>query len=96
MIDIKSDETGDIDVLIGDIQYTESTEQHQRDILLAHKGHYKEVPAVGVGAINFLNDESPDDFLRIVRKEFTKDGMKVKKIAITVGGDLNINAAYTS
>jgi hypothetical protein len=94
MIDLKFDETGDIDISTDDIQYTESTLQHQRDLIIAHQGHYKEVPTVGVGAINYLNDENPDNFLRTVRKEFSKDGMKVKKVAITVGGQLNINAAY--
>lgn len=96
MVDIKFDETGDVDISVKDIQYTESTEQHQRDLILADKGHYKEMPGVGIGAINFIHDESPDDFLRTVRKEFTKDGMKVQKITITVGGELRINAAYKS
>lgn len=94
MIDIKFDEAGDVDVSINDIQYTESTLQHQRDLIIAQQGYYKESPVVGVGAINYLNDESPDNFLRTVRKEFTRDGMKVKKVTITVGGQLNINATY--
>jgi hypothetical protein len=96
MVDVKFNETGDVDISANDIQYTESTLQHQRDLIVAHQGHYKEVPKVGVGAINFIHDENPDNFLRTIRREFTRDGMKVQKISITVGGELFINAKYNS
>ncbi|KAA6348032.1 hypothetical protein EZS27_004484 [termite gut metagenome] len=93
MTDIKQSGNGDIDLSTNDLFYSESTEQHQRDILLAGKGHFKETPLVGVSAIDYLNDESPDNFLRAVRKEFTRDGMKVKSLALKAG-ELSINATY--
>ena len=55
MIDIQHTEDGDIDIMSGDILYSESTSQHQKDILLADKGHYKESPETGVGAVNYIN-----------------------------------------
>lgn len=80
--DIKQTATGDIDLDTGDILYTESTRQHQKDLLLADKGHYKEWPETGVGAAAYINDNLPDNLFRAVRKEFTRDGMKVTKISM--------------
>lgn len=94
MIDIKFDKEGDVDISADDIQYVESTSQHQRDLIIAQRGHYKEMPGVGVGAINFIHDEDPENFLRTIRKEFTRDGMKVERVAFS-GNELIVNAAYT-
>lgn len=85
MIDIKNTRDGDLDLSGGDINYSESSEQHQQDILLADKGHYKEAPACGVGIINFLHETDPESLLRTIRKEFARDGMKVKKVTIQNG-----------
>lgn len=82
MIDIGHTANGDIDLQVGDILYAESTGQHQRDILLANKGHYKESPETGVGALEYMNDNEPDRLLRSIRKEFTRDGMKVSKVSL--------------
>ena len=80
MIDIGHTANGDMQA--GDILYAESTGQHQRDILLADKGHYKESPETGVGALEYMNDNEPDRLLRSIRKEFTRDGMKVSKVSL--------------
>ncbi len=93
MIDIKFTPEGDIDITGGDIAYTESTKQHQGDLIIAQKGHYKEHPGVGVGAINFLHDERPEDFMRAIRQEFTRDGMTVQRIGMS-NGNLYFNARY--
>lgn len=82
MIDIAHTSDGDIDLLAGDILYTESTGQHQRDILLSGKGHYKENPELGVDAMEYVNDNEPENLLRAIRKEFTRDGMKVTKVSM--------------
>lgn len=82
MIDIGHTANGDIDLQASDILYAESTGQHQRDILLANKGHYKESPETGVGALEYMNDNEPDRLLRSIRKEFTRDGMKVSKVSL--------------
>ncbi|KAA6336887.1 hypothetical protein EZS27_014998 [termite gut metagenome] len=93
MIDIKQTSEGDIDLSTRDILYGESTEQHQRDILLSGKGHFKESPLTGVDAARCLNDENPDEFLRTARKEFARDGMKVKSLSVRAG-ELNVQANY--
>lgn len=89
MIDIQHTSSGDIDLSSGDLLYTESTGQHQKDILLSGKGHYKESPETGVGAMEYINDNEPDNLLRSIRNEFTRDGMKVTRVSID-----NIIAEY--
>lgn len=82
MIDILHTEEGDIDLIQEDIRYDESTDQHQKDILIADKGHYKENPAGGVGAMGYLQDTQPENLLRAIYKEFTRDGMKVESVRV--------------
>jgi hypothetical protein len=93
MIDIKQTPTGDIDLTTGDLFYAESTDQHQRDILLCGKGHFKSNPLTGVDAASYLSDDNIDNFLRGARKEFSRDGMKVKSLSV-VAGELNVIAEY--
>lgn len=80
MIDIHHTANGDIDLTAGDLLYAESTGQHQKDILLAGKGHYKESPEVGVDATEYVNDNGPENLLRSIRNEFIRDGMKVTQV----------------
>lgn len=82
MIDYKQGENNDcdLDFSAGDLQYTESTGQHQRDLILADKGHIRDSPECGVGSINYIQDEDREDYLRTVRKELSKDGQRVKSV----------------
>lgn len=93
MEDYKQTENCDLDFTDGDLVIVESTEQHQRDILLTDKGHARNKPEAGVGAQNYLSDSDPDNFLREVRKELAGDGMKVSKV-ILHGKDVEIDAEY--
>lgn len=88
MIDIGHTESGDIDFSSGDLVYAESTGQHQKDILVSGKGHYKETPELGVDVLNYVNDTEPENLYRAIRKEFTRDGMKVTKVSMdnTIAG----------
>ena len=94
MIDIKYTEAGDIDLSTGDLVLTEPTGQHQRDILLAAQGDFKEIPELGVDSVSYLNDSDPDDYLRAVRQQMELDGMKVRDVAIDSAGELIIDAEY--
>lgn len=96
MIDYKQGENNDcdLDFSAGDLQYTESTGQHQRDLILADKGHIRDSPECGVGSINYIQDEDREDYLRTVRKELSKDGQRVKSIYETETGQIIIDAEY--
>lgn len=82
MIDIQHTAGGDIDLTPGDLLYAESTGQHQKDILLSGKGHYKECPELGVDATEYVNDNGPENLLRSIRNEFIRDGMKVTQVSM--------------
>lgn len=82
MMDISHTESGDIDFSKGDLTYSESTVQHQKDILVAAKGHYKGTPELGVDVLGYVNDTEPENLYRAIRKEFTRDGMKVTKVSM--------------
>ncbi|MFN4249052.1 MAG: hypothetical protein ACK4EY_15090 [Flavipsychrobacter sp.] len=89
-IDIRQTTNGDIDLTGGDIHWAESTYQHQRDLLIGRKSHFRQRPGVGVGSEDFINDDSGDAFYREVRVQFNKDGMKVIKVKP------NIDAKYSN
>lgn len=88
--------TDDLQSLIqdGDFVIGESTYQHQRCLLLADKGEFKQFPKVGVGSKRFLESQNPNDFAREVRQEFTSDGMVVNQIKIEDNLEINIDAQY--
>ena len=94
MTDIKHTEQGDLDLSTGDLLYVSSDYQHQKDILLARKGYYKEHPEMGVGIEDYRNETDPEELLRSIRQEFAADGMKVSKVAITATGNIETDASY--
>ncbi len=95
MKDYKQLSDGDLDLTTGDLLVTESTYQHQRDLLYSDKGHIRQKAEAGVGAVNYMMDNDPEGLLRATRKEFTADGMKVTKVAFAAySNDLNVEASY--
>lgn len=95
MKDYKQQIDGDLDFSQGDLHVTESTRQHQRDLLMSDKGHIRDKAEAGVGAVNYLLDEDPEGLLRATRKEFTADGMKVRRVGYAEEtNDLNVEADY--
>ena len=93
MIDILQTSTGDVE-LSDDLIRTEATEQHKRDLLLASQGDFKEAPTVGGDGVSFLHDTDPADFLRTVRKQCERDGMRVDAVDYATDGTLTISAEY--
>jgi hypothetical protein len=77
----------------GDIRTGLSDNQHKRHLLLCQKGSFKQYPATGVGAADFLESEDEAGFLREIRAQFTADGMTVRELKLT-GEKLEIDASY--
>ena len=94
MIDFRQDINGDIDLTGGDIHLVESTVAHQRDLLLTGMGELKHSPVTGAGVHDFINDETPEAMLRMVRKKFIHDGMTVNSVKLDTGGKLVVDAYY--
>lgn len=95
MKDYRQQEDGDLDLTTGDLLVAESTYQHQRDLLYSDKGHIRQKAEAGVGAVNYMMDNDTEGLLRTTRKEFTADGMRVRKVAFSAySNDLNVEASY--
>ena len=94
MNDIALDSNDDLVILNNDISIVESTQQHQRQLLINDKGTFKENPTICVGLFNYLDNENPQDLLRNINIEYTRDGMQVNSIQLTNDGKININAYY--
>ncbi|MFQ3578537.1 MAG: hypothetical protein SNJ71_00170 [Bacteroidales bacterium] len=80
--DIVTSDNGELIIAHGDFLIEESTRYHQRDILLANVGEYKQHPTVGVGLPDFINDQNQDDMIREIRKQMLADNMKNVRINI--------------
>lgn len=79
----------------GDFVVVESTQEHQRQLVMNGPGSYKAAPTVGVGAINYVDDESPQAFVRRVAQEFARDGMKNVKVTVNAAtGVLDVTGNY--
>lgn len=93
-IDENAADIDDLLIANGDLVIGESTLQHQRHLLIAEKGEYKENPTVGVGIYGFLLDDNVEDMMRTVVQEFSKDGMLVDSVKLNNDGKLAIDAEY--
>lgn len=94
MTDFLLDDTFDLLIIDGDLVVGESTAQHQKILLLADKGEFKDAPMRGVGARRYLEDNTPDNLAREIRQEFSADGMTVNKIQITPDLIIQVDANY--
>jgi hypothetical protein len=94
MNDFLLDENGDLLIENGDFVIGDSSSQHQKDILMATKGEFKEFPEIGVGIEAMLFDDDYMDFLIEAKKNLEYDGMDINNIEFTAEGSLNIDGKY--
>jgi hypothetical protein len=92
MRDYLQDENNDLVLVNGDFKITESTQQHQKDLLISRKCDYK-LKLVGVDIYSALLDDDQENLPGTIRKEFTNDGMTVNSISLD-NGKLKIDAPY--
>lgn len=83
--DILEDSSGDIQLINGDIRLGASLFQHQANIIVAGKGEYRRAINSTVGAIDYIDDEDPEEFLQDIRLKLVKDGQTVDSISIDNG-----------
>jgi DNA-binding response OmpR family regulator len=86
-------ETRRMQIRNGDFVVGDATKQHQRSLIVNHKGERKQHLMTNVGAADYLDDENPDEFIRETRRQLVQDGQTVKEIVITATG-LGIDAGY--
>ena len=95
MTDYLLDDDNDLSIADGDFVIGDSDLQHQKLLLFAEKGAYKQYPTIGVAAATYLKDDNSADLLREIRLQFGQDGMQVNQVAINAG-KLQIDAQYVS
>lgn len=94
MKDFIIDENNELAIDNGDFIIDESDVQNQQLLLISDKGDWKENPTVGVGIKRWLSDDEPAGLLAEIKKEFQRDGMKVKDLSLTDDKILNVDAHY--
>ena len=95
MKDYGQTQKGDLDLSTGDLYPSESTSQHQRDLLLGDAGHIRHKPEIGVGAVEYLLNNDREGLLRRTRQMLAADGQKVEKVGYDAQTyELEIKAAY--
>lgn len=92
-------EDGDLAFFAGDLLFGESTQQHQRDILIADKGDVRPAPLLGVGIRRSLNDAIGAEELRaIIQREMERDGMRVRRLHLAgsslENSNIDLEASY--
>lgn len=77
----------------GDLMVDDSDLQNQELLLLCAKGEFKQHPSVGVGVMNYLENDNPTELLEEIRRQFRGDGMKVHSIDF-INKKLAVDANY--
>lgn len=96
MEDFIIEDTGDLAISKGDFEIGQTDKQHQKHILLANKGEYKEYPELGVGIVQMLNDDNYTGILIEAKNNLEYDGMEIDNIAYKENGKLVIDGKYTN
>lgn len=88
--------TGDFDLQIvnGDFAAGESTEKHQKDLIVQDKGDDRIYPFIGVGISTFINDDNLAEVKQTIRKHFELDGMTIERLVVYEDGTTDIKANY--
>ncbi len=84
----------DLQIKNGDFVVGYSNEQHQKHILLANKGEYKEFPEVGVGIVQMIADDLYTEMLIETKKQLEYDGMEIDDISLDEYGKMLIEGIY--
>lgn len=94
MNDIQLDNNDDLKIENGDLTIAFSDYQHQKHIISANKGEFKEFPELGADIEGHLSNDQFVDFLIEAKKNLEYDGMKINNIKFEEDGNLTIDGYY--
>ncbi len=94
MQDIKLDKNDDIVITKGDFEIACSDKLHQKHIIKAEKGEYKQHPELGVGIEKYLNGEEYTAMLIEIKKHLEYDGMIINDVSVNKKGELTVDGKY--
>jgi len=85
--DIIVDQTGDLEILNGDIFVNESDSQHLEFIVTADKGQFRQFPLIGVGIRRFSSGPFDAQAIRqAIKLQLESDGYNVRKVSVSNNG----------
>ena len=85
----------DLVIRDGDFAVTESTQQHERDLIELDPGTFTQSPQVCVGIQKFLNDDSSISELKAkIIEQLEADGLSIELLTITEHGQMQLQAGY--
>ena len=85
--DIIVDQTGDLEILNGDIFVNESDSQHLEFIITADKGQFRQFPLIGVGIRRFSSGTFDAQAIRqAIKLQLESDGYNVRKVSVSNNG----------
>lgn len=93
MNDFLRNPDGSFQVRNGDLVVGDATQQHQKDIIMAHKVWNHFSPLMGVGLQSYLNDLDGNNLKQAIRYELERDGQIVEKVELEKGA-IRIQAVY--
>lgn len=76
-----------------DIEYGESTDLHQQDIIYTSKGDARQSVDVGVGIRDYIEDDQTAEAIPEIKRQYSKDGLRIDKL-IHNAGNFDIDAEY--
>lgn len=95
-VDILLNDDFDLKISAGDFVTGDATSQHQKLLLLAGKGMFKQTPEAGVGVMDYiLDDIGPAELRGEITEQFRNDGMQINKLTVQPDYKLTIDAEYT-
>jgi hypothetical protein len=83
----------DLAVSGGDFVVEESKVAHNTHLVICNKGEFDERPLMCVGAVNYIDDDAPNDFIQEIAAQLRGDGMDVKSVRL-VGGVVQTEGYY--
>ncbi len=86
-------ENDDLVIIGGDLKVNKSDQMHIEHIIRADKGHFRQHPLVGVGALRNQNASlNPAQLKQDIRIQLIGDNYAVKEIIITEDFKVSVNA----
>lgn len=94
-IDLKIQVIRDVDnKIISGLTVGHTLHQNKAIILTAQPGEIKTRPDLGVGIIDFLEDNDYQKYKTIIPDHFLKDGLKVRAVTFSEKLPLEIDCSY--
>lgn len=89
-MDFNLDENNNLQIYNGDFLIRDCEQQNAKLICLYQPGHLKSDPQLGIGIENMINGQMIPQYRKIISRELSNDGIKLKDIYFDSNGVLQI------